>query len=313
MTIYFKKVVAGTIFGDLHAFDQNLVLIKNISGAHTGFITQVLTLSNGNIATCNSHSYNFSVKIWNPTNNAWTLVTTFFKHSQGIYGLEEISNTTIASGDLGGSIYLWLNNNGTITQNFINSAGVMCLRLLKSGYLAIGSGPSVFSIGIWNYTSKTVFKTLTGHTDYANYLLEINTNLLASASRDFTIIIWDLTAYTLKYKLIGHKSYVNILTLITYDILASGSSDNTVKLWNTTNWTLITNLTSNTAAIFRSISLYSNDIFVTGGTDKTLRLWQISTLQLINTTSTNNISIASLNTYETSKFNLILKIFQYFL
>ena len=48
------------------------------------------------------------------------------------------------------------------------------------------------SIKIWDVITGNCLKTLKGHSDWVNFLVKINENTIASASKDKTIRIWDL-------------------------------------------------------------------------------------------------------------------------
>ncbi len=87
--------------------------------AHSSYIWRIkqspFNLNTNYVATCSGDK---TVKIWNSSSSFnWTLITTYSKHSSGVYTLERLDNDTLASaGYSDNSIKLWSPTTG---QTFI--------------------------------------------------------------------------------------------------------------------------------------------------------------------------------------------------
>ena len=68
----------------------------------------------------------------------------------------------------------------------------------------IASGSDDNTIKLWDSTTGTWTKTLTGHTGIVCSLVKLNENLIASGSDDKTIKLWDIKTGTCTKTLTGH-------------------------------------------------------------------------------------------------------------
>jgi WD40 repeat protein len=228
-----------------------------------------------------------TVKIWNITNPSnWPLIRNYTNHTQGVFGLEWISEDTIASGGYDNMIQIWSIKTGETKINIKTDSAVRTLKLLSNGfYLACGLGDG--KITIHNVSNGSLISTLVGHMSYLNDLVQISDSLLASSSWENSIRIWDLTTNSTKFILTGHTSYVYGLKLISSDVLASGSLDKTIKFWDITNGQLIRNLTGHKNSIRWSIDILSDSqTLVSGSLDRTILIWNLTTGELVNSFNT---------------------------
>ena len=295
-------VVIGDSSGNIQVYNESFGLVKSFY-AHSGNIV-IKPLINGYVATASSQDY--IVKIWDPYNNEWTLITTLpfsyrpWRPNQKL-PLEPINSDTVAiGGDLNIQFYslITLSINRTLyTSNYVYS-----LLLLSDG-LHLAAGMEGGNISIYDLTSNTSV-SLSGHFGNVQDLVLLGNDLMASSGGwDMTVRVWNLTTYTNKFILNGHLGEVYGLKLVSLNILASSSSDSTVKLWDITNGQLIRTLTGHTNSIYWSVDLFSYQIIVSGSYDQTLKLWDIETGQVLNTIYTYSF-INSLVVLNPSKFLL---------
>jgi WD40 repeat protein len=261
------------------------------------------------VATC---SNDLTVKIWNMTtscwNTNWTLIRTYSNHANLVYGLEWLTEDTIASGGYDNTTQIWSIKTGEILMTIKIYSGVRSLKLLGNGFhLACGLGNG--KIIIYDIKNNgSLISTLQGHASYVNDIVQINYGLLASSSFDHSILIWNLTTNSTKFNLTGHASPVFGLKLISSDVLASGSWDKTVKLWNITNGQLIRNILDHKGYIYWSLDVLSDSqILVSGSADQTIKMWNISSGECLNTFNTS-LKIRSLTilkqSFETTSKNI---------
>jgi WD40 repeat protein len=260
--------------------------------AHSKRILRIKQLPNGYVATC---AYDYKVKIWNTS--TWNSTLTYEAHTANyVYALEYINSDLMASGDADGTVNIWNISTGETIYAFKLGSGVQALQLLSDN-LNLAIGLSSGMIDIYDLSNANLIVNLTGHKWSVEDLITINTDLLASSSRDQTIKIWNLTTNKLKFTLKGHANNVYRLKLVSSEIIASGSDDNTIKLWNITSGLLVRTLSGHAGSILMSVDLLSLEILVSGSEDLTIKLWNTSTSECLQTVNTSFVihTLAVLN------------------
>ncbi len=277
-------------------YDENYALIKSIQ-AHSSTVTRIKQLPNGFVAT----SGDYTVKIWNPSLNMWSLVQTY-SHSYYVYAFDYINNDIMVSASSYNSnqIKIWLISTGqTIRTISLPSyyTSISSLKMLKNGFhLAVGHSGAIY---VYNINTGGLVYTI-GQGYSINDIIRINDNLCAGSEYQ-KIILWNSATKTVKFNLYGHSSYVHGLKQISSDIIASGSQDSTIKLWNITNGTLIRTLTNHTAAVYQSIDLLNDQkTLLSASYDGTIKFWDWESGQVVRGiyTSLNINSLAVLEPIE---------------
>jgi WD40 repeat protein len=245
-----------------------------------------------------------SIKIWDPTNNIWSLIRSYTSHVDNVLGFDIINSEWVVSGAGYGSqsIRVWSTRTGVTNRTiatdstFIQNIGynkVSGLKMLPNG-IHLACGRLNGNINIFNINTGSQIRTLTGHTLQITDLVLIGNDLLASSSIDSlaNVRIWNLASYTSRFILRGHTNAVFGLKLVSPSVLASASTDRTIRLWNIATGTLIRTLSGHTSRV-TALDLFSSQIVASGSYDLTLRLWNINTGQFL--TSINaGMSIVSL-------------------
>jgi WD40 repeat protein len=86
-------------------------------------------------------------------------------------------------------------------------------------------------ISLWNTTTWTALRNLTGHTSGINSISFDKASLIASGSSDTTIRLWNKFTGALVRILTGHTDAIKSIAFDNNGILASGSLDKTIKIW----------------------------------------------------------------------------------
>lgn len=140
-------------------------------------------LSNGDLA---SGSGDKTIKIWNVKNGA--LNKTLNDCEMKIWSLIEIQNRRLAAGSNEGILCILDVEKRTKISFIAHNSGIRALVLLNSGDLASGSYDK--QIKIWDVSTWTPKRTLTGHTAPIWALVKLSNDDLVSGSSDRAIKLW---------------------------------------------------------------------------------------------------------------------------
>jgi WD40 repeat protein len=281
--------VIGDYDGRIQIYNSSSLSLVISFQAHSDDINRIKQspFKTNYVATCSDDK---TVKILHVLSSFdWTLITTYSQHSSYVYALDWLDNDTLASaGYSDQTIKLWSATTGQTKRTIQTNQEVWTLKVLNTNiHLAAGLGYPKYDINIYNINNGNLVSSLKGHSYYVNDLVQLSSDLLASASSDETVRIWNLTTNTCKFILTGHTNWVRGLKQITPSILASGSVDDTIKLWDTTSGELIRTLTGHTSYIEWSVDLLNSQTLVSGSWDQTIKLWNWSTGECFSTIQTD--------------------------
>jgi WD40 repeat protein len=279
-------------------YDENKILVKNLTKFHSQRVKFLKYLSNGYVA---SSSNDGTVNIWNP--NTWASIRVYNGHTDKLFGLDQIDSDTMLSGSQDGTVQIWKISTGETINSINVSTTVFSVRvLLNSNLIACGIDSRNDSLRIYNYITGDLVKTLYGHSSFVSTVEILNEKFIASASLDKFVIIWNLATYSIEHKLSGHNNAIYNMRLIPDYLLASTGFDYLIIIWNWLNGSRVFTLTGHTNKLwFCSLDLYNDQTLISGSFDKTIRLWNISNGTLIQTINTD-IQIKALAMIKTSKF-----------
>ncbi len=151
-----------------------------------------------------------------------------------------LPNKLIASGDGNGNLQFWNYTSSTYDVPIMTKAAsagksIFDIVLIDSQYLATGARD--YYIKIWDYslyTSVTLYKTLSGHTNTVSCLSLLSSQYLVSGSMDKSVRVWDLTTYT-QYTKLTSTSYIYAVDYFTDSVPISVDYANQLIYWNMTS------------------------------------------------------------------------------
>jgi WD40 repeat protein len=156
---------------------------------HTLGVTGLAALNDDRLASVSSDGF---LRIWSA--NSTTSIRSIPISGSGLSAIAKLPNGLVAVALIfDNSIRVYDPNTGNRSlPNFPtnHTDAVKVLTVLSNGNLASGSNDR--TIKIWNSETRTLIRTLTGHTGFVLCLKEIGSDL-ASGSTDLKIKIWDLT------------------------------------------------------------------------------------------------------------------------
>jgi len=261
-------------------------LIANLD-SHISFIYTLKTMPDGSVL---SGSGDGTVKIWKNYELINTLNTKSETHS-----LLVLDNLNFLAGNSNNTIQLWQkNNNISNIINLITLSGhtdkILTLAFLNNTYY-LASGSRDLTIIIWDLLQLTLYKTLTGHTNYVTSLVNLPNYKFASGSMDKTILIWDIEQlFKSLYSLNSHLGGINSLIYLNEQKnLMSSSQDVTSIIWNTnTDLVLKYQLVGHSLSV-QDITELNNGTLVSCSNDLNLMSWNyISNLNYSSSFKTNH-------------------------
>ena len=92
---------------------------------------------------------------------------------------------------------------------------------------------NVYTVQIWNISTKSLLYTLKNHTSYINSLLQLSNGLLASGSSDSSINVWNVYTGALVISLRNEAGISSLLQTSTG--LLIGGVSKTIKLFKLAN------------------------------------------------------------------------------
>ena len=168
--------------------------------------------------------------------------------------MQLLPNGLIATGDGNGNLQFWNYTSSTydvavMTQVASTSGNtIFDIALINGQYLATAGTDN--NIKIWDYskyTSVSLYKTLTGHTNMVRSLKLLSSQYLISGSYDKSVRIWDLTTFS-QYKKLTSTDYIFAVDSVSSDIPISGDNDYKLIYWNITSGSAQTTKTTSSAA-----------------------------------------------------------------
>jgi WD40 repeat protein len=136
-------------------------------------------------------------------------------------------------------------------------------------------------------------RTLRGHTDCVNTLVQLADGMLASGSWDKTIKIWNPQTGACLHTLQGHMVYVNALVQLADGALASGSTDKTIKIWNPQTGACLRTLDGHTSDI-TALAQLADGALASGLWDKTIKIWNPQTGACLCTLQGHTFAVSAL-------------------
>jgi WD40 repeat protein len=142
--------------GDINIYNINDGnLVSSLKG-HSSFVTDLVQISDDLLASAGGSDY--TVRIWNLTTNTSKFILT--GHTNGVYGLKQITPSILASGSEDATIKLWDTTTGQLIRTLINHTSYIhqSIDLLNSQTLVSGSQDR--TIKLWNWSTGECLSTI---------------------------------------------------------------------------------------------------------------------------------------------------------
>jgi len=166
-----------------------------------------------------------------------------------------------------GTVEIRKTSNLSIIASFtIHSSAVCSVTVLEDGSIVSGSFQDIKRCN----ERGIVLQTFSGHKNCVETLMQLNNNLLVSASRDATVRTWNISTGECLCTMILHYGCIYGLIKLSEDKFASGSVDKTIRVWNTKGDCIETIKTGNKVTAMTRI----RDSIITANKRK-LEVWRL--------------------------------------
>lgn len=159
--------------------------------------------------------------------------------------------------------------------------------------LSVGSDDG--SLKIFDVATKTLLRTMIGHTNATHVGQFIDTKTLASFSDDKTVRVWDIATEEETLQFAKHTDYVRTGCIApnSTDIIVSGSYDHTVMIWDRRQSQPVHTL-AHGCPVEAVMMLPNGTMLVTAGGNE-VKIWDlVANNRLLKTISTHNKTVTSL-------------------
>lgn len=257
--------IAVSVSDDVIIYDlKNHILIATLSG-HTGFVSHIKTLSNGDIVTA---SRDGTIRLWNSVNfNCYDILR---HHTDEIWDILILADDTIVSSARDGKLILW-----TSSQEFdilSDNGHTYFLAILDADHIVAGSITD--NLLIWN-TKTTMLEKGFDNSQGISRILVIN-NKIVAGRKNGSITIYEDKKETTIY---GNGNTIRSMCIISDDVIITGSNDGTIAMWNLKTYTKIHSFT--VSNIISSILKLPNGNIMIGVYDSTFYMYNPITRQLM--------------------------------
>ncbi|MFY0628109.1 MAG: caspase family protein [Reichenbachiella sp.] len=151
----------------------------------------------------------------------------------------------------------------------------------------ISTGGFDSKINVWDASSGTIVKTLSGLKDFPLSLAySADGNYLISGGKDSKVSIWNMSMGILQIQMKGHKGDVTSVDISKDNIIASASKDKSIKVWNMSG-TLLNTLYGHAAEVMSLEFSPDGTKLISGSADGTVKEWDMEKYQLIQTIPAN--------------------------
>ncbi|KAK9691798.1 hypothetical protein RND81_09G220800 [Saponaria officinalis] len=256
--------------------------------SHVDWVNDAVVLGDHTLVSCSSDT---TLKTWNCLSDG-VCTKTLRQHSDYVtcLGVAEKNSNMIASGGLGGEVFVWdieaavtpvsKSNDGTGEEslNGVNGgAGTLPMTSLRS----ISSSNNISSHSTLSHGYVPI--AAKGHKESV-YALAMNESgsILVSGGTEKVVRVWDPRSGSKTMKLRGHTDNVRALLLdSTGRYCISGSSDSMIRLWDLGQQRCVHSYAVHTDSVWALASTTAFTHVYSGGRDQSLYLTDLSTRESI--------------------------------
>lgn len=282
--LYYKKsgkITLRNLIGGLNVIlclnfiEMSGELVRSFTIHGSNAVTDMILLGKNQVISAGCDN---NIQIWDSTTGI--VIRTLRNHTSCVRDILLFSNQTLLSGSDDSFINIWNITTGLAIQRIRANFPVICLEMLRNGYLASGSRNGTVDIWDLNQTSLVYSFIANSHPEDVRSLKVLPDGNLAVGGRgSFTVKIWNTTSWTLIKSLVGHTSVLRFSLVPYKKNLISSSSDLTIKVWDLSTGATIVTLKGHDGLIHKT-ELFKNIYLASGSDDRTINIWDLETFEL---------------------------------
>jgi len=150
------------------------------------------------------------------------------------------------------------------------------LKILSMDGEQLSTGGSASSIAAVQPADYRVTKTLTGHSEWVNDIVQLADGRICSSSGDNSVRIWDSSSGRCEVILEGHDRPVLSVTQLRDGRLCSGSDDCSIKIWDIHTGRCEQTLVDHSGSVL-SVTQLGDGRVCSGSEDRTIKIWNVVT------------------------------------
>ena len=139
------------------------------------------------------------------------------------------------------------------------------------------------SIRLWDVDSKSLLKTITGHSRTIEGLaFSPDDQLLASASADGSLRLWNAAGDTVATMELPNERFKSVAFSPDGLWLVSGSFEGTVRIWSVAERRELSAVKAHTNSVYGVVFDSTGKLLATAGFDRTVHVWRVLQTELPN-------------------------------
>ncbi|XP_071703462.1 uncharacterized protein [Rutidosis leptorrhynchoides] len=256
--------------------------------SHVDWVNDAVLVGENTLVSCSSDT---TIKTWDCFSNG-TCTRTFRQHTDYVTCLAaaEKKSNIIASGGLGGEVFIWDLEAAVAT---FNKTSEVVVADSSNGIKGPGSVQPVTSLRTISSSNSITSQTIQpqgyvpiaakGHKESV-YALAMNDsgNILVSGGTEKVVRAWDSRSGSKMMKLRGHTDNIRALLLdSTGRFCLSGSSDSMIRLWDLGQQRCVHSYAVHTDSVWALASTPTFSHVYSGGRDLSLYLTDLSTRESV--------------------------------
>lgn len=269
-----NKLTSGLGNGSINIWDKDNKEIEFTVVYHTGSITDMCQLSNGQLVSCSMDS---KIILYNLTSKGIYFHQMMIDHKTGVCSLLELGNHRhILSSSYDYSMILWDINSvqNVLTINEHGDAIMQCIRLTDKALVSCSLDETIrfWDLNLLSPSCSCI--QVKAHESPVYSLIQLTNSFLVSGG-DKMIKLWNVKAYTCLGVIQGVEGYARkILQLDEDRIISIGSIEGIIQIWNIKTLLSVSRILGHGWTILAFICL-KNGKYVTGSKDSLIKIWEI--------------------------------------
>lgn len=249
-------------------------ITRNLKKEHTNHISAMLVIGDRLL----SGSYDFSIKLWDMSDNYEESIATFLEHKGNIHCLAHVRGVIIASGSSDNSIKLWDIDSRKCVITLLGHINTVygILMLNNKTLLSVGLDSTIRQWSVFDIPKsyELVKKRITDSNGGISCVLRLNNSTIVVGNGSGNLNIWDLSVENgqLTHSFIEHTGYAYQIIKLSSNLIASCSYDRSICIWDIESKSLIKKLKGHNSNVYGLIRLSKSQL-MSVSFDQSIVVW----------------------------------------